>query len=269
MPFIKRVFILIGIMVLLASGNGLAQDNKTVSVITLPDYAPYTMKKNDSTDRGVEKIAPGEDSKVLGGYSWDIVRESFHSVGWTVELKTAPWKRAMNLFKKGKFDVLWPTGKNTKRLKIFDYSDEPINKANFVIYVKADSNLQWDGLQTLKGKTIGTRRGFTYGNKWNEHKESFKIHETDKTITGFKLLKAVRIDGFAGYDINWDYALKQSGMDASLFKKLPPFGQTTEHAVCLKTNERSKEILNTFDKGKKNIIKDGTFEQISQKWLGK
>jgi polar amino acid transport system substrate-binding protein len=81
MPFIKRIFIFLGIMVLLASGNGLAQDNKTVSVITLPDYAPYTRKKSDSTDRGVEKIAPGGNSNALGGYSWDIVRESFHSAG--------------------------------------------------------------------------------------------------------------------------------------------------------------------------------------------
>jgi len=93
---------------------------QTVSVTTLDDYAPYTFKQENATIGNMETIPPGEDSNVLQGYSWDILRESFHSQGWTIELTVIPWARAMNNFDNGEVEVLFPTGKNNERLVIYN-----------------------------------------------------------------------------------------------------------------------------------------------------
>jgi polar amino acid transport system substrate-binding protein len=263
----KKILGLFILIFLLTLPQTLLAAEKVVSVVTLDGYAPYCMLKEDPVKKSMETIPPGQDSQKLRGYSWDVVRDSFHAMGYTIKLKVTPWKRAMKMTKSGKMDILMPAGKNEQRQKIFYYSQEPINEANFVIYVNKDSNLKWDGLQSLHGKDIAVRRGFNYGNKWIENKGQMDLHQVNSIMTGFKLLDAGRVDGFAGYDINWNYALKQAGKLGE-YKSLPPFGKTVEYAVGLKSNARATQILEDFDKGKRKIIEDGTFKEIENKWLG-
>ena len=83
-------------------------------------------------------------------------------------------------------------------------------------------------------------------------------------IEGFKMLDRKRLDGFAGYEVNFDYVLKQARMKA-LFKKLPSFDSAVEYVVGLK-DERVSQILKDFDVGKRKIIQNGKFDQIVKKW---
>lgn len=260
---------ILGSILVLSSFTLFASGNKVVSTVTLDNYAPYTMYKKNPINTPVEILPPGKDSKKLEGYSWDVLRESYHAVGWTVKLRVTPWARALNSFNKGKEDVLWPTGKNAERLKTMNYSTETINSANFVIYVLKDYSGGWEGLKTLHGKKVGVQRGFNYGDDWNANKDSIVVKDLSRIDQGFRMLLKKRLFGFAGYDINWDYSVKMNKkLDSSMFKKLPPFGVTHEYAVCLKTNPRSKEILQAYDKGKKIIMDNGKFAEIRKKWLG-
>ena len=89
------------------------------------------------------------------GYSWDVLRESFHEMGYTIHLSITPWARAMSYVTSEKEDILFPTGKNTERKRIFHYSEEPVNQANFLVYVRADDPTEWKGLESLRGLVIG------------------------------------------------------------------------------------------------------------------
>ena len=236
---------------------------KVVTISTLEDYAPFCFKLKAHK----KHFPPGTDSEGFQGYSWDILRESFHEMGYTIRLSVTPWARAMMLLKNGKFDILFPTGKNTERQKIFYYSNEPVNQAKFLIYVRRDNPIKWDGLQSLKGLTIGVKRGFNYGDKWKAV-TYLKKHNIKKILQGFRMLHKKRIDGFLGYECNWDYALNKTGWKAK-FRKLPAFDSTKEYLVALKTNSHAKEILNAFDIGKRRLIQNGKFKKIEKKWLGK
>ena len=79
------------------------------------------------------------------------------------------------------------------------------------------------------------------------------------------MLESNRIDGFAGYEIIFDYALKDSNLNRP-FRKLPTFDSTSEYVVGLKTNKKVAKIINDFDIGKRQIIKTGKFDKITQKW---
>ncbi|WP_028865475.1 substrate-binding periplasmic protein [Psychromonas aquimarina] len=238
---------------------------KIVKIVTLHDYAPFCMTSGDYEINQV--IVPGQDALGFSGYSWDILRESFHEMGYVVHLSIRPWARAVANVKNNKADIVFPTGKNSKRLKIFTYSLESVNHADYIVYVRADDPIQWRGLQSLNGLTIGVKKGFSYGNAWRQASAVNK-YDVLTILQGFKMLNAGRIDGFAGYEFNWDYILQRQNWHDK-YRKLDAFGSTSEYLAALKSNPKGKEFLSAFDQGKKRLRKNGRLEQIRIKWFGK
>ncbi len=238
---------------------------KIVRVATLEDYAPFCMVSAGDTITQ-QTISPGEDIAGFSGYCWDVLRESLHAMGYTIHLTVTPWARAMLNVKSGEADILFPAGKNSSRLKIFDYSEEPTNKANFLIYTRADRQIEWKGLDGLSGLTIGVKRGFNYGDKWEAASAILK-HEIKTIAQGFKMLSADRIDGFLGYEYNWDYHLKKENLTHQ-YTKLPAFDSSAEYLVALKTNPKGKLFLKAFDSGKRHLIQTGELKRLKFKWFG-
>ncbi len=219
------IFVLLSI-----SFSSYAEEN-IIKIATLEDYAPFciTVGKFES-----DQIIPvGKDAVGFQGYSWDVLRESFHKMGYTIHLSITPWARAMNNVKNGKADILFPTGKNTERKRIFHYSDEPVNQANFLVYVRVDDPIEWRGLESLKGLVIGVKRGFNYGDKWKTATD-IKKHDVSTILVGFKMLAQKRLNGFLGYEFNWDYVLKQENWETK-YRKLPAFDSSAEYLVALKS----------------------------------
>ena len=257
-------FFFVALLVLIPFFPSAALENKkTVTVATLEDYAPFCFKTGDCVKM---RIPPGEDTVNFEGYSWDILRESFHVAGYTVKLSVTPWARAMAYLKMGECDILFPTGKNKEREAIFDYSEEPVNQARFLVYVRAESSMEWQGLETLSGLTIGVKRGFNYGDTW-KNAGFIRKYSVNTIRQGFRMLSQRRIDGFAGYEFNWDYVLRQEGW-RDRYVKMPSFDSSAEFLVALKSNPKGLQYLKAFDEGKRQLIKSGRYERIREKWLG-
>lgn len=256
-------YIVFTILFLLAISSLSYAGGKIVKIATLIDYAPFCMAEEKVKNNQI--ISAGDDAVGFQGYSWDVLRDSFHEMGYTIHLTITPWKRAMQNVKIGKVDVLFPTGKNSERQKVFNYSEESINQANFIVYVCEDSQIEWKGLESLKGLKIGVKRGFNYGDKWKAT-DGIKKHDVTTILQGFKMLSAKRLDGFLGYEYNWDYILKQENWSIK-YRKLPSFDSTPEYLVALKNNPNGKEILKAFDTGKKRLIKNGRLDIIKNKWF--
>jgi len=244
--------------------SAVSGQTKLVTVATLDEYSPYCYPHDAPRYKKRDIIAPGSDSARLQGFSWDILRESFHEMGYTIELKVSPWARAMNAVKTGNMDLLFPTGKTKARETIFYYSKEPVNQVDFLIYVRPDSPIRWEGLNSLNNLTIGVMRGWNYGETWKTN-NLIKKMPVNRIIQGFKMLDSKRLDGLAGYEIIFDYALKKARMKVP-FKKLPVFDSSAEYVVGLKNNEQVIEIITDFDKGRKRIVQNGKYSQIKKKW---
>ncbi len=239
-------------------------ETKIVKVATLIDYTPFCFANPiHQTD---QTIQIGQDSKDFKGYSWDVLRESYHEMGYTIQLSLLPWSRALYCVENGSYDILFPTGVNKERKKIFNYSKEPINSANFVVYVLEDKEIEFKDLNSLKGLRVARKRGFNYGDKINAA-TGIKLVDVETVLQGFKMLSGKRVDGFLGYEYNWDYLLKREGLVAQ-YKKLPPFDSSEEYLVAIKTNPRGNEFLDVFDTGKKRLAASGKLEEIKRKWFG-
>lgn len=236
---------------------------KEITLATLPNYPPFCFLKTDSPASIQERIEPGGDSAHLQGYSWDIVRDSLHQQGYTLLLNIRPWSRALKAVEAGSIDVLFPAGFNEKRSKIFGFSKKPVNRVAFLVYINQDQALEWKGLASLNAKVIGRLVGFNYGDKWDN--AQLKTYEVSTLKQGFELLKFKRIQGFVGYEIPWDYYLKQ-GEKTGQFKKLPAFDESLEFIAMSINHPRKQEILDAYDQGNAALDKSGELEKIKGNW---
>lgn len=249
---------------LLGAASTAAAADQEVYLATLPGYPPYTFYEDGAEHVVEEVIPPGERSAAFTGYSWDIAREAFHAAGWTVRLRITPWARGMYELKQGKTHLLFPTGKNPERLEYMQYSDGAVVDVNFLVYTQAGADIDYDGLPSLRGRSIAVVRGFNYGAAFNQA-DHFEKEQVDSIKQGFELLRSGRVDGFAGYDIVWDYRLGQWGW-ADEFDKLAPFDQTREYVAGLQGNEAATRAIEAFDRGLQAIRDNGTLAEIREKW---
>lgn len=257
----------VGLAALLAVCFGIAPaaaDDKRVRVATLGDYPPYCFYKEGVAPRSIEIVPPGSDAVSFQGYSWDILRESFHTRGYTIELLITPWIRAMASVREGETDLLFPAGKNSERLAFFTYPQMPINDAAFRVYVNPGSTIEWTGLSSLDGLTIGLVRGYNFGDDWARRSNIIK-YPLNTVEQGFRMLASNRLDGFAGYETNWDYVLKEMGQQGR-FEKLPVFGSSREYVVGLTTNPATETLLREFEAGLAIIKANGEYQRIVERW---
>lgn len=233
----------------------------TFIVSSNPTVIVATVGPNDANSGKIEEIIPpGSNSTRVKGLAWDILRESFHSMGYTVKLRLYPWKRAFNMTKNGDIDILYPTSKTKEREEFFNFSKESVYFVDFVVYTRKSESMNWNGISSLNGMKIGQMNGWNYGDQWTSSM-AIKKHDIRNILEGFKMLDKGRIDGFVGYESNFDRHLKRAGLLGN-YKKLPAFGSSEEYLAGTNKSKRVKKILQDFDAGKKKIMKNGTLAKI-------
>lgn len=240
--------------------------DREVYLATLPGYPPFTFYHPDRR-RAIEQVLePGQRGAALTGYSWDIARAAFAAAGYTVRLRVTPWARAMYELRRGKTEVLFPTGRNPERLEYLHYSRNSVVDVDFRVYVRDDSALEYESLDSLRGRTIAVMRGFNYGETFNAAAHFERI-VVDSLRQGFELLEGGRVDGFAGYDVVWDYRLREWGWE-DRFRKLAPFDGTREYLVALRDNPDGIAAVEAFDRGYGRIRDTGELARIRARWEG-
>lgn len=234
-----------------------------ISIATLPDYAPYAFTET-GISQSEEKLSPGQDSKHLKGYSWDQVREVFHFMQYDIKLIVANWARTQKLFESGQVDALFPTSKSMIRKRSMTFSSNALNEVRYVLYLPAQSELEWQSLRQFSGKTIAAIRGFNYGYQWQRQRGINKL-DVGSINQGFLLLDKNRVSAFAGYQAVWDHFLQKKQL-TERYKRLPPFETSREYLSILKTHPSAWQIIKDFDSGYTRLLRSGKIASIRQKW---
>jgi len=262
MAMTTRILAIIFLICLQAGiGHG---SEKSVTLATLTDFAPYCFAKEKAVFAGEEKIPPGSDSDQLQGYSWDVVRESFHAMDYTIRLYVVPWERAMHYLASGRVAAIFPANQTVEREQNYLFSNEYVDQIRTVIYMRADADLVWRGLASLNGASIGFVRGWSYGKNWEGIGEIAK-EATDTIIQGFDLVAKGRLAGVAGYQLPYDHALKKANRTGE-FKIVGTFDTMDEFLMGQKGDRAGRVCLDLFDQGKKRIRENGMLSAIEGRW---
>jgi len=259
---VRRIFVTT-FFLLLAVGMCYGSE-KMVSLATLTDFAPLCFPKENAPSIAVENSPPGTDSKQLQGYGWDVVRESFHAMGYTIQLHVVPWERGMHYLSGKKVDGIFPANHTLLREKEYAFSKHYVDEIKMVIYTPADSKIVWQGLQSLNGLQVGFVRGWSYGKSWEAMAEIIK-EPTDTIAQGFDLLAKGRLAGVAGYQLPYDYELRKTKR-IDEFKIIGHFDTVAEYLMVRKHDRNGLLVLDVFDSGRSAIDGNGVLSMIERKW---
>jgi len=202
------------------------------------------------------------------GFVTDLAKEAFKRAGYSMTVEFVPWKRALELAKKGDYDGLLGAYYNEKRKEYFQYSI-PISSANVVIIRKKSLMLpnKLYKLKDLAKYKFGTINGYSYGKEFDNATFIKKDVSPNLETNLIKLYKG-----------RYDLAVVSREVMLNLIQtKHPEYkGQFVELAPKLVENnlyiaiskkiKNSTKITNDFNAAFKSMQKDGTVNKILKKY---
>ncbi len=196
------------------------------------------------------------------GLSLEIARAAFATQGYDVKLEIMPWARAETGVVDGVYDILPNVWMTDARKKVLFYS-EPY-ATNVVKFMKrVDDAFEFQGLDSLKGKTIGTVRGYGYGSEFL-NADSFTREEANALDVNVNKLIAGRIDLTLEDEIVAKAQITHQ--DPTLLEKVAftenALSRNDLHIASGLKNPRHQEIIDAFNKGLAEIKNNGVYQQI-------
>ena len=196
-----------------------------------------------------------------GGVSVQIIREALGRHGYQVELTIMPWARAMLSVSEGTFDALpdaWHTRERAEALRF----SKPymVNELRFL--KRAGDDFQYQGLKSLRGKTVGTVRDYAYGTTF--HQADFKREEVTDLITNIRKLARGRVDLAIADELVVRHRIADEApelMDEIEFVETP-YSTKELYLAVSHANPRVEEIIRAFNEGLTAMHRDGSFVAI-------
>lgn len=291
MKSVKRIcgVLIAAVLMLSASGCGLVAGAKSAGASAsaagsagAPSAADGSWNKVKSAGQlvlGFDKAFPPmgyidtETGKTVG-FDIDMATEACKRLGIKVKFQPIDWENKLAEINNGNVDCLWNGfSKTAEREKQFDLSI-PYMKNNQIILVKTGSS--YKELDSLAGKTIGVQSDSSAETALNDPsnaafkkslKEVVKIDDYSKAVMEIQngTVDAIAIDEVvARYYLTKNpgaYAVLQdkNGKDLSL--------AVEDYVVGFRKNDNT--LKEKVEGVLKEMAKDGTAAQISQKWFGK
>ncbi|MCG8617426.1 MAG: transporter substrate-binding domain-containing protein [Desulfobacterales bacterium] len=197
-----------------------------------------------------------------GGFFTALSREAFKRAGYELKVEFMPWKRALEMSKKGKYDGLLGAYHNTDRETYFVFT-EPAAHNEEVFLQKKGSGIAYSALEELKPYKIGGLNGAAPIKELTE--KGFKT-EAAEDLNSIKKLNAGRLDLVIMGKQNFYFALKNTAaykpyQDA--FEVLdPPFKSYGLYCTIAKTRADARETVDKFNAALNEMKADGTYDEI-------
>lgn len=240
----KKLLLLVSLLFLSVPASA------TQTLVAASDFWPPFIDSNNPTD----------------GLSMEIVRAAYKTQGYDIKIVYLPWARAEQGADSGVYDLLPDVWYTEARAKTLLYSTAYLTNTVKFIKVKGDP-FEYNGLESLKGKVIGTIREYNYGDAFLND-SSFVREEVDSFIANIKKLLHKRIDLTLEDELVCKVAILQNDptmLDKIEFSKNPLSFNPLHIASGLK-NPRHKEIIAAFNKGLDAIKVNGIYDAILKKY---
>mgnify|MGYP006277399649 CR=1 FL=1 len=197
-----------------------------------------------------------------GGVALAIIREALSRKGYQVELNIMPWARAEDGVRSGDYDILPGTWYTESRAEELRYSEPyATNEVKFI--KRADDDFEYNGMDSLSGKTVGVIRDYGYGDKFSSA-DNFSREAAPDLMTNIRKLVNGRVDLAIEDELVARFLINEA--DPSLLDQIefvdPPYSSNDLHLTSGHANPRSEAIVEAFNEGLKAMKKDGTFDAI-------
>lgn len=246
--FILVIMVTLGVIA--CSTNSEKHEGEKLVVGTSGTYYPFTFSNGDEVE----------------GFDIDVWREIGNRLGYDIEFKTASFSGLFGMLDSGKVNTISNQITVTDERKEKYYFCDPYVYSGAQIVVQGNNPQEIFSFDDLKGKTVGVDLGSNYEKivKDKDTKGEVNVITYQSTDAAFNDLLIGRIDGVVIDKISAISSIKEKGLELDLAGE--PIEEIENAFPFIKTEENEKlvsEINNTL----KEMKEDGTFAEISTKWL--
>jgi polar amino acid transport system substrate-binding protein len=201
------------------------------------------------------------DGKLAGLYP-ALVAEAARRAGIEVELAGMPWKRALAEVDAGKVGVAG-LYQDDERLKKYDFSNRLFGEA-LVVYVQAGKGFAFTGLDSLRGKTIGVIRGWSYGDDFAAAVKSGAITalEASGEAQNFIELANGRIDAVLSIRESGAASIAAGGWTTQVMALDPPFAADNPTYIAFAKANNKIAVLASLNRALAAMHADGKYDAI-------
>ncbi|WP_158091224.1 substrate-binding periplasmic protein [Thalassospira mesophila] len=202
----------------------------------------------------------GKHGRALGIYP-DLVREIYHRANLPVTVSAVPWKRALDDAANGMNSIAGvyqtPARRDTFAFTHLIYVED------LMVYQKLDHPVSLNSIDDLNGHTIGTVRGWNYGQLFNQHRKQgrFAISEAASDRQNMQMLAMGRVDMVIAIREAGNETLRRLGLDDVIkASQQPLFSYPTFIAVNRKATTAT--LIPVLNQAILDMRKDGTWTRI-------
>lgn len=211
-----------------------------------------------------------QDGDEIKGIDVDTIAEAGRRVGIQVRFQVLPWlrlERDITLGERSEVDCAFAYTLTDARKAYMDFTTVPVKITELSIFARPDSFPAFKGIESLKGKTVGIRRGFKMPAAMQAMVDSGDIHleEVDRDPQNFEKLARGRVQAILSNREVGHEVLEQ--MPSTDIMALSPSVQTTPTYLVFNKAKRLQSLVPLFDRGLKSVMADGTYRKIRGKYL--
>lgn len=204
----------------------------------------------------------GDNATALGLYP-ELVRRIFDRMQQPVTTQAIPWKRALehlDLALAGVGGIY----KNETRLRHYDFS-EPLFVEELRIYIRAGEEIPYVDVDSLRGRTVGVMRGWSYGDRFDALRAAgvLRVEESGGDVYNLRKLLARRIDVCIAVRQSAEIAMERHGLGNGIQMAPTPFSSFTAHLAFHKRAAKG-DLLRRFDEVLAAMHADGSFDALFQ-----
>jgi polar amino acid transport system substrate-binding protein len=194
-----------------------------------------------------------------------LIRAAFLRMGEPVDLQAVPWKRAIQELENGTVGI-GGIYKNAERLRRLDYSEQLFTE-RLLVFFNVRQPLAFSQIEDLVGKRVGVIRGWSYGDRFDQLRQSGAIlaEEVASDEQNFRKLDAHHLDAAIAIDIP---GLALMGRFQDLGCGKTPLAIHPTFLAFAKTARRTP-LLQRFDQALRELKKGGEFQRIVDAELGR
>lgn len=199
----------------------------------------------------------------LVGFDVEIGKAIAEKMGMKAEPVTNPWDTILVGLQSEKYDaIIGSMGITEDRQKNADFS-RPYYRSGAQIFVAGDNN-EIKSKEDLRGKNIGVVKNSTYSEQAYKLTDKDNVYEYDSDLTALQDLgtgrvSAVITDKIVGFQVINEGTLDIKDVGDLLFTE----------KIGIPVQKGNTELLNKINNALEEIIADGTYDKISNKWFGR
>lgn len=183
------------------------------------------------------------------GLYFDILREVFENNGYKIIIKNYPYSRAVYITKRGDANIV--IGPYTGEVDNVIYPKYHFAVDKVVVLFKKTKINNWQGIDSLRDKTVGWMRGYSYDKYINIPVNYIEVDKRESTL---QMLLSDRIDIFIDSYEDLTDLIEKQGVSLSDFelKNLIDL----KMYMCFSNNTFGKELSEVWDREIEKLIKN-------------